>query len=120
MIDIITNPAQRSITTDTHFKYYLVVVDVASRLFVPKGIQYKKPKTIFKAIQDWTMTFGPSELYNLSHLERVHRDFDASFRSHEVNLLAVRMRQSPRGLVLDEISCTVPMVRMSLSNPVSP
>jgi hypothetical protein len=78
MIDIITNPAQRSITTGTHFKYYLVLVDVASRLFVPMGIQDKKPKTIFKAIQDWTTTFGPSELYNLSHLEQVHVDFDAS------------------------------------------
>jgi hypothetical protein len=45
MIDIITNPAQRTITTDTHFKYFLVVVDVASRLFVPMGIQETRNET---------------------------------------------------------------------------
>jgi hypothetical protein len=41
MIDIETNPARRSITTDTHFKYYLVIVDVASRLFGNQGQETK-------------------------------------------------------------------------------
>jgi hypothetical protein len=39
MIDVVTNPAERSITDVTHFKHHLVVVDVASRLFVPMGIR---------------------------------------------------------------------------------
>jgi hypothetical protein len=87
MIDIVTNPAHRSITADTHFKCYLVILDVTSRLFVPMGIQDKKPRTIFKAIRDGATTFGPSELYDLSQLEHVHEDFDATFRSTEFTQL---------------------------------
>jgi transposase InsO family protein len=88
MTDIVTNPTQRSITADSHFKYYLVILDAASRLFVPMGIQDKRPRTIFEAIQDWALTFGPSKLYNLSRLEQVHGDFDTSFRSVEFTHLA--------------------------------
>ena len=35
MVDIISNPFQTSIKRGTYFPYYLAVVDVASRFFVP-------------------------------------------------------------------------------------
>jgi hypothetical protein len=87
MIDIVTNPAQRSITTDTHFKYYLVIADVASHLFVHMGIQDKKPKTIFEAIRDWATESGHPKYTTYLNLNQVHGDFDASFRSREFTKL---------------------------------
>jgi hypothetical protein len=44
MIDIIPSPATRLLTPDTYHKYYLGIIDVASRFFVPMGIQDKMPK----------------------------------------------------------------------------
>jgi hypothetical protein len=40
-IDIIPSPASRSLTPDTYHKCYLGIIDVASRFFVPMGIQDK-------------------------------------------------------------------------------
>jgi hypothetical protein len=49
-IDIIPSPASRSLTPDTYHKYYLGIVDVASRFFVPMGIKDEKPTTIYNAL----------------------------------------------------------------------
>jgi hypothetical protein len=53
MIDIANNPSNRSITSSTYFRYYLNITDVASRFFVPIGIQDKSPKAVFRALQEW-------------------------------------------------------------------
>jgi hypothetical protein len=46
------NPSSRPSTRNTFFPYYLAVTDVASRFFVPLGIQDKKAKTVFNAIHE--------------------------------------------------------------------
>jgi hypothetical protein len=43
MIDIIHNPATCSLTKDTYHKYYLCIIDVASRYSVPIGMTDKRP-----------------------------------------------------------------------------
>jgi hypothetical protein len=59
MIDIIHNPIDRSITTDTYHKYYSGVIDVASRYFVPMGMPDKKPvPTVFNALKEWARLQG--------------------------------------------------------------
>jgi hypothetical protein len=62
MVDIINNPSSRSITRNTFFPYYLAVTDVASRFFVPLGMQHKKAKTVFNAIHEWATCYGPSAI----------------------------------------------------------
>jgi transposase InsO family protein len=88
MIDIIHNPTDRSITMDTYHKYYLGVIDVASRYFVPMGIPDKKPLTVFNALKEWSRIHGPSPGYSLYDLEQLHRDFDSTFWSQEFDRLA--------------------------------
>jgi hypothetical protein len=87
MVDIIHNPAKRSITTDTYFRYYLGVIDVASRYFVPMGLRDKRPTTVFNAMRDWATAHGPSAGYTLTDLEQLHGDFDSTFRSEEFTTL---------------------------------
>jgi hypothetical protein len=86
MVDIVINPADRSITTNTYFPYYLNITDAGSRFFVPIGIQDKKGKIIFRAIQDWATSYGPgpSADFNLSQLSGIHGDFDSTTRSNEL------------------------------------
>ncbi len=88
MIDIVNNPADRSITANTYYPYYLAITDVASRFFVPMGIADKRAKTVFRAIQEWASSYGPSATFNLSQLTRIHGDFDTTFRSNELSQLA--------------------------------
>jgi transposase InsO family protein len=78
----------QSITSNTYFRYYLNVTDVASRFFVPNGIQDKSAKTVFRAIQEWAASYGPSATFNLSQLTRIHGDFDSTIRSQELTQLA--------------------------------
>jgi transposase InsO family protein len=88
MIDIVNNPATESITPDTHFKFYLLVIDVASRFLVPIGINDKKPKTVFEALKTWSTHYGPSESFNFSQLSHIHGDFDAVYCSNVFTRLA--------------------------------
>jgi hypothetical protein len=66
MVDIIHNPAKQSITADTYFRYYLGIINVASRYFVPMGIRDKRPLTVFNAMRDWAITHGPTAGYFIS------------------------------------------------------
>ena len=88
MVDIVNNPSAESITSDTHYKYYLLIIDTASRFFVPVGINDKRPRTIFEAIKYWTTHYGPSQSFNFSQLDHIHGDFDAVYRSNEFTRLA--------------------------------
>jgi hypothetical protein len=87
MIDIIPSPATRSLTPDTYHKYYLGIIDVASRFFVPMGIQDKLPTTVYNALAKWALWHGPTSGYTISSIEQVHGDFDATFRSREFTRL---------------------------------
>jgi transposase InsO family protein len=88
MIDIVNNPSTESITSDTNFKFYLLIVDMASRFLVPIGIQDKKPKTVLEALKTWSTHYGPSESFNFSQLDHIHGDYDAVYRSKEFTRLA--------------------------------
>jgi hypothetical protein len=83
MIDIIHNPAIRSLTKDTYYKYYLGIIEVASRYFVPIGITDKTPRTVLTALKKWARLHGPTAGYTMSEIEQIHGDFDAACRSQE-------------------------------------
>jgi hypothetical protein len=90
MIDIIHNPATCSLTRDTYHKYYLGIIDVASRYFVPIGMTDKTPRTVFTALKKWVRLHGPTAGYKMSDIEQIHVDFDATFRSQEVVALTTK------------------------------
>jgi hypothetical protein len=87
MIDIIPSPATRSLTPDTYHKYYLGIIEVASRFFVPMGIQDKMPTTVYNALVKWALWHGPTSGYTISSIEQVHGDFDTTFGSREFTRL---------------------------------
>jgi hypothetical protein len=81
--DIIHNAAIRSLTKDTYYKYYLEIIDVASRYFVPIGVTDKTPRTVFTALKKWARLHEPTAGYTMSDIEQIQGDVDATFRSQE-------------------------------------
>jgi hypothetical protein len=66
MVELVTNPAASSVTAATLFPYYLAITDVASRLFVPLGLQAKIAESILSALREWATYYGPNKEFNMS------------------------------------------------------
>ena len=89
MVDIVDNPCKaHSITSNTQFKYYLCVTDVASRFFVPIGLKEKTAEAVCTALQRWAIEYGPSVSYDLSQLVKIGGDHDSAFTSAELEKFA--------------------------------
>ncbi|KAG7340238.1 reverse transcriptase RNA-dependent DNA polymerase [Nitzschia inconspicua] len=84
MVDIVKNPSSESITSSTYYPFYLTTTDMASRFFVPIGMRRKTSHDVFLALQEWATSYGPGAEFNLNMINRIHGDFDPTFRSEEL------------------------------------
>ena len=87
MVDVVSNPVKECIVSKHHYPHYLTISDVTSRLFVPMGLRDKTAELVFKALQDWAISFGPGTEINLYMLTHIHGDYDPTFRSEEFRRL---------------------------------
>jgi hypothetical protein len=63
-LDIQKNPFQHWLTSKSHFKYFLLAVDTASRFPVLIGLNVITSTSVIKALQYYRAEYVPAELHN--------------------------------------------------------
>lgn len=80
----IHNPAPKGLVKGTHFSNHLLIVDAASRLVVPVGLNSMESQSGIEALEIFEVEHRPFHTYNFDDdLHCIHADAGSIFDSKE-------------------------------------